>query len=487
MTEALRAAVEHHGGVRAHVDRRSPACCATASGCAACASPTAPRSPRRSSCRRATRAARSSSGSSRRRAGGGDHRPLVARRRPRGLRVEDRRRASTPCPGCATATTTSARRSRSPRRWPRWTGRPPCCATGDILERPAMFVNVPSLVDPSVAPDGPPRVQPRGAADPVPPSRRLAGSTEPRRWLRAVRRPLRARLPRVDRRLAGDDPGRVRARLPPPRRPRHQLRRRAAGRAAPSRPGADALRDGGARARTSPARRRSPAPASGAPADATAPPSSSAAREVTAPVAWQRTRCSPDRSRSAGSPARHCGSTGARSSSPSSSASGWPTTSVRPAPPSASSPSSSRSSCTSWPTPSSPAGSASARRRSSCGASAGSPASTASRARRGPRAGSPPPDRWPACSSASPRSALAYAVHRAGGPDGVILVVGGLGVPQRRCSACSTCCRARRSTAGASCAPCGGRRHGDRYRAMREVGQRRPDHRLGARARSGCR
>ena len=44
---------------------------------------------------------------------------------------------------------------------------------GGILERPALLVNVPSLADPSVAPAGPPRVQPRGAADAVPPAGRL--------------------------------------------------------------------------------------------------------------------------------------------------------------------------------------------------------------------------------------------------------------------------------------------------------------------------
>ena len=53
-------------------------------------------------------------------------------------------------------------------------------------------------------------------------------STEPRRWLEQFAELVRTRLPRLDRRVAGDDARRVRARLPPPGRPRDQLRRRTA-------------------------------------------------------------------------------------------------------------------------------------------------------------------------------------------------------------------------------------------------------------------
>ena len=138
-----------------------------------------------------------------------------------------------------------------------------------------MFVNVPSLVDPTLAPPRASRVQPRGAADAVRPPGRLGSVERTAAMAGAGRGPLRERLPRVDRGPARDDPGRVRARVPPPPRPRHQLRRRSARRPAQRRPGADPLRDRRARASTSPARRRSPAPASGAPAGATARPSCS--------------------------------------------------------------------------------------------------------------------------------------------------------------------------------------------------------------------
>ena len=67
-------------------------------------------------------------------------------------------------------------------------------ATGEVLERPALLVNVPSIADPTMAPAGPPRAQPRGAAHAV---RACpggwAGSPEPRRWLELFADALRAR------------------------------------------------------------------------------------------------------------------------------------------------------------------------------------------------------------------------------------------------------------------------------------------------------
>ena len=92
---------------------------------------------------------------------------------------------------------------------------------------------------------------------------------------RAVRRALRAWLPRLDRRLAGDDAGRVRARLPPPGRSRHELRRWSAGRLPQHRTPSSPSTRPPSTGCTSPARRRSPAPVSGARAAATAPRSSS--------------------------------------------------------------------------------------------------------------------------------------------------------------------------------------------------------------------
>ena len=321
---------------------------------------------------------------------------------------------------------------------------------------------------------------------PYAPPGRLAGSPEPRRWLELFADALRAGLPRVDRRLAGDDPRRLRARVPPPRRPRRQLRRRPARRAAQPRPRADPLRDRRARASTSPARRRSPAPASGAPAAATAPPSCSTAHADACirafahrsarggrthsmasagpptgggAVAWSATMLAGSISlgRLAGAPLRiHWSAVlvGRRCSAPrlvrrlgvvARRRRGRRLLRLDPRP-------------RGRPRRRRPP----LRRRHdvdrAVGARRHGPPRARADARRGPRAGSPPPARWPAWPSASPAIGAAFAPARARRARSTSSRVLGLARRrQRRCSASSTCCPAPRSTAAASCGPCAGR------------------------------
>ena len=104
---------------------------------------------------------------------------------------------------------------------------------GSVHPTPGLLVNVPSLLDPTMAAGDATRArgEPRGALHAVPAARWLAGVDRAAAMARAVRRSLRAGLPRLDQRLAGDDARRLRARLPPAGRSRHELRRRSAGRA----------------------------------------------------------------------------------------------------------------------------------------------------------------------------------------------------------------------------------------------------------------
>ena len=81
--------------------------------------------------------------------------------------------------------------------------------SGGILERPALLINVPSHRRSVRRPAGPPRLQPRGVADAVPP--RVGRIGRAAALARARRRLVRAGVPRLDRRLAGRDPRRLRA------------------------------------------------------------------------------------------------------------------------------------------------------------------------------------------------------------------------------------------------------------------------------------
>ena len=109
MTEALRAAVESHGGAVRTSSVVTAVLCGR-NGVRGSASPTGPRSPRRSWCRRATRAHVRRVARAGTEPGGGDHRPLATGTAPRGLRVEGRRRRRRRAAYRATSTTTSARR-----------------------------------------------------------------------------------------------------------------------------------------------------------------------------------------------------------------------------------------------------------------------------------------------------------------------------------------------------------------------------------------
>ena len=137
----------------------------------------------------------------------------------RGLRVEDRRRRRPRAAAPRQRALACRRRSRSPRSIAEMDRAATLLPSGGILERPALLVNVPSHRRPvRWRPPGRHVLQPRGAADAVPPSRRVAGIGRAQTLAGAVRRLVRAGVPRLDRRLAGDDTGRLRARLPPPGR-----------------------------------------------------------------------------------------------------------------------------------------------------------------------------------------------------------------------------------------------------------------------------
>ena len=90
-------------------------------------------------------------------------------------------------------------------------------ASGGVIDRPGMFVNVPSLVDPTLAPPGRHVFSLEVLLTPYSHPGGWQASDEPQRWLELVGGALRERLPRVDRGAPGDDPRGVRARVPPPR------------------------------------------------------------------------------------------------------------------------------------------------------------------------------------------------------------------------------------------------------------------------------
>ncbi len=116
-------------------------------------------------------------------------------------------------------------------------------ATGRVLDRPGMLVNSPSALDSTLAPDGRHVFSLEVLYTPYGLAGGWAGSGEPRRWLDQVATRAGAGISRIADRMAIDDTRPVRAGLPPPAWPRHQLRRRSAGCAAQQEPRADALRD----------------------------------------------------------------------------------------------------------------------------------------------------------------------------------------------------------------------------------------------------
>ncbi len=219
---------------------------------AASCSTTTPRSPPASSCRRATRTTRSSSGCATRRR----RRPssCAGGRPPRRgrLRVEDRRDHRPPA-GAACPRRASRRDRLDARRRPVTRRHPPRLRDDGPRADPA-----PARVDgqradarrsDDVGHDDvgrrQARVQHGGAVHPVPRARRLGQQHRAAPVARPVRHARRARLPRVARRVAGDDPRPLRARVPPAGRARHVVRRRAARRAAQQGPRAGPLRDAG--------------------------------------------------------------------------------------------------------------------------------------------------------------------------------------------------------------------------------------------------
>jgi beta-carotene ketolase (CrtO type) len=79
-------------------------------------------------------------------------------------------------------------------------------AEGRILERPGMLVNVPSLIDPTVAPAGRHVLSLEALYTPFGFTGGWARLDRATALARDVRGAVRARLPRLDRRMAGDDP-----------------------------------------------------------------------------------------------------------------------------------------------------------------------------------------------------------------------------------------------------------------------------------------
>ena len=253
LTEALRAGVRAPRRHAAHRRARSTAILCDGDRVRGRArSPTGPRSPRPSSCRRATRAARSSSGcanppagaAATRRRGGG------RRRAPDGYESKIDAVRRPPRRGCATATTTlGRRRSTIAPTLAEMDRAAALLASGGVLERPA---HARQRAVARRSDDGarrPARVQPRGAADartaaraagPARPSRGAGWSCSPSRcepgFLESI----------VDWRAMTPDVYEREFHLPG--RPRRQLRRRPARRAAHPRSRADPLRDGRARA-----------------------------------------------------------------------------------------------------------------------------------------------------------------------------------------------------------------------------------------------
>ena len=150
--------------------------------------------------------------------------------------------------------------------------------TGGVIERPALLVNVPTIADPTMAPPGRHVLSLEVLLTPYALPGGWPGSPEPRALARPVRR-ARANPGLlesiVDWRAMTPDVYEREFHLPDGHAASFGGGPLAALRSTAAR--ADRLRDGGARASSSPARRRSPAPASGAPAAATAPPSCSPA------------------------------------------------------------------------------------------------------------------------------------------------------------------------------------------------------------------
>ena len=123
---------------------------------------------------------------------------------------------------------------------------PPDGARAAWPSSPMFYANVPSALDPTMRVGRRPRVQPRGALHAVRARGRLAGVEGARALARALRDARAARVPRRRAPVAGHDARPLRVRVLPAPRPRHELRRRPAGRPARPPAGAHPLRDAGA-------------------------------------------------------------------------------------------------------------------------------------------------------------------------------------------------------------------------------------------------
>jgi phytoene dehydrogenase-like protein len=122
-------------------------------------------------------------------------------------------------------------------------------AAGGIAERPGLFANLPSVVDPTMAPaDGRHVFSLETLFTPYGLPGGWPGSSEPATMDPGLRHARPAGFLDGPRRLAGDDARSIRVRVPPPLRPRHELRRRPARRVALVAAGADSLSHAGARA-----------------------------------------------------------------------------------------------------------------------------------------------------------------------------------------------------------------------------------------------